>query len=89
LHLYFGNVGLRLLPHELPQWQQIVAELCQLQASQVADPAVRCFSLPGPVAEQVFLFSLEELYLLHDLLTSAALLLEVKNILTQASRNAG
>lgn len=88
LHLYFGNVGLRLLPHELQQWQQLVAELYQHHAIQVTDPAMRCLSLPGPVAEQVFLFSLEELYLLHDLLVSAALLLEVKNILAQASRDA-
>ncbi|MGI4834175.1 MAG: hypothetical protein ACRYFK_12015 [Janthinobacterium lividum] len=28
LQLYFGNVCLRLLPHELRQWQGQVAEAC-------------------------------------------------------------
>lgn len=85
LHLYFGNVGLRLLPHELRQWRGLVAELCTLHAAHVTDAEARCLSLPGPVADQVFLFSLEEVFLLQDLLTSAALLLEVEHILEQAA----
>ncbi|MVN75114.1 hypothetical protein GO988_02115 [Hymenobacter sp. HMF4947] len=85
LHLYFGNVGLRLLPHELQQWRGIVAERCAYHAVSVVDATARCLSLPGPVANQVFLFSLEELFLLHDLLVSAALILEVESILAQPS----
>ena len=84
LHLYFGHVGLRLLPHELRQWRATVAELCGHHALVTLDATERCLSLPGPVASQVFLFSLEELFLLHDLLVSAALLLEVETILARA-----
>lgn len=84
LHLYFGNVGLRLLPHELPQWRATVAECCEHHALRAPDATERCLSLPGPVASQVFLFSLEELFLLHDLLVSAALLLEVETILARS-----
>jgi len=83
LHLYFGNVGLRLLPHELLQWRATVAELCAHHALHTLDATERGLSLPGPVASQVFLFSLEELFLLHDLLMSAALLLEVETILAR------
>ena len=84
LHLYFGNVGLRLLPHELQQWRGIVAECCALYTLHTSDSTKRCLSLPGLVASQVFLFSLEELFLLHDLLMSASLLLEVDTILAGA-----
>ena len=84
LHLYFGNVGLRLHPHELRQWRGTVAERCATYAGQVADTECRCLSLPGPSADQVFLFSLEELFLLHDLLVSAGLLLEVEALLLPA-----
>jgi hypothetical protein len=84
LHLYFGNVGLRLLPHELRQWRGTVAERCTQYALTTADATARCLSLSGPVANQVFLFSLEELFLLHDLLVSASLLLEVDTILAGA-----
>ena len=84
LHLYFGNVGLRLLPHELRQWRGTVAERCAHYATHIVDGEERCLSLPGPVAAQVFLFSLEELFLLHDLLISATLLLEVDAILERA-----
>ncbi|NML65232.1 hypothetical protein HHL22_08455 [Hymenobacter sp. RP-2-7] len=86
LHLYFGNVGLRLLPHELQQWRGTVAELCSHHALATLDATERSISLPGPVASQVFLFSLEELFLLHDLLASAALLLEVETILERTVR---
>ncbi|HET9502106.1 MAG TPA: hypothetical protein VFO93_01100 [Hymenobacter sp.] len=85
LHLYFGNVGLRLLPHELRQWRGMVAELCTFHTPHVADAEARCLSLPGPTSDQVFLFSLEEMFLLHDLLISAALLLEVDTILARAA----
>lgn len=81
LHLYFGNVGLRLLPHELRQWRGLVAELCVLHAPRVADAAARCLSLLGPTADVVFLFSLEELHYLDDLLVSAGLLLEAEALL--------
>jgi hypothetical protein len=84
LHLYFGNVGLRLLPNELRQWRATVAERCAAHALVTLDATERSISLPGPVASQVFLFSLEELFLLHDLLVSAALLLEVDTILERA-----
>lgn len=86
LHLYFGHVGLRLLPHELLQWRTTVAELCAHHALHTLESTERCLSLPGPVASQVFLFSLEELFLLHDLLMSAALLLEVETILARPVR---
>jgi len=76
-------VGLRLLPHELLHWRATVAELCAHHARHAPDATERCLSLPGPVASQVFLFSLEELFLLHDLLVSAALLLEVEAILAR------
>ncbi len=85
LHLYFGNVGLRLLPHELRQWRGMVDELCTFYLPHVADAEARCLSLPGPISDQVFLFSLEEMFLLHDLLISAALLLEVDTILARAA----
>ena len=84
LHLYFGNVGLRLLPHELRQWRSAVAERCGYHALHTHDATARCLSLPSPVASQVFLFSLEELFLLYDLLMSASLLLEVDTILERA-----
>ena len=87
LHLYFGNVGLRLLPHELRQWRTTVAERCERHVLGTFDPAERNLSLPGPAANQVFLFSLEELFLLHDLLVSAALLLEVEEILERAVKS--
>jgi hypothetical protein len=81
LHLYFGNVGLRLHVHELAQWRGTVAELCTHHALASLDPSARCLSLPAPTADLVFVFSLEELFLLHDLLMSATLLLEVADIL--------
>jgi len=84
LHLYFGNVGLRLLPHELEQWCGTIAELCTHHAGQVADTQCRCLSLPGFAPDQVFLFSLEELFLLNDLLVSAGLLLEAEQLLRLA-----
>lgn len=87
LHLYFGNVGLRLRPHELRQWRGTVAETCEYQVVRVQDVEARCLSLPSPVADQVYLFSLEELFLMQDLLTSAALLLEVDEILERAERS--
>jgi len=85
LHLYFGNVGLRLLPHELRQWRGMVAELCTFHTPHVADAGARCLSLPGLTSDQFFLFSLKEMYLLHDLLVSAALLLEADTILARAA----
>ncbi len=63
-----------------------VAERCAHHALRTTDAEARYLSLPGPVAERVFLFSLEELFLLHDLLVSAALLVEVESILAQPSR---
>ncbi|RYY18117.1 MAG: hypothetical protein EOO36_08795 [Cytophagaceae bacterium] len=83
LHLYFGNVGLRLFPHELRQWRSTVAERCTTAPAQVEDAECRCLSLPGPTASQVFLFSLEELFLLHDLLISAGILLEAEQLLSR------
>lgn len=83
LHLYFGNVGLRLFPHELQQWRGTVAERCATAPVRVADAECRCLSLPGPTASQVFLFSLEELFLLNDLLVSAGLLLEAEQLLSR------
>ena len=51
LHLYFGNVGLRLLPHELRQWRGLVAELCTYHASHIVDAEEegeeRVFRRPG------------------------------------------
>lgn len=84
LHLYFGNVGLRLYAHELRQWRGTVAELCTHHAASACDPQCRCLSLPGPSDDLVFLFSLEELFLLHDLLVSAGLLLEAEQLLHRA-----
>ena len=84
LHLYFGNMGLRLLPRELRQWRATVAELCTHHLPTVLDAEARCLTIPGTTADQVFLFSLEEMFLLQDLLTSAALLLEVDTILERA-----
>ena len=54
LHLYFGNVGLRLLPHELRQWRSIVAELCTYYAPHIVDAEERCLSLPGPTSDVVW-----------------------------------
>jgi len=87
LHLYFGNVGLRLRPHKLRQWRGTLAETCEHQVVRVQAVEARCLSLPSPIADQAYLFSLEELFLLQDLLTSAVLLLEVDEILERAERS--
>ncbi|MCB2379568.1 hypothetical protein LGH70_18375 [Hymenobacter sp. BT635] len=81
LHLYFGNVALCLQADELADWRQVAAELYQKHAPHLADPTRRCITLPGPVAYQAFVFTLEEVFLLHDLLMGAGLLLEAEQIL--------
>lgn len=80
LHLYFGNVALCLKGEELLEWREAVAELYQRHAPSAPDPTARCLTLPGPVAYQAFVFTLEEVFLLHDLLMSAGLLLEAERL---------
>lgn len=86
LHLYFGHVGLRLSPAGLRQWRALVRRQCAHHAPRVPDRQCRCLSLPGPTPEVVFLFSLQELYWLLDLLNSAALLGETGAVLRQLAR---
>lgn len=81
LHLYFGNVALCLKADELTEWRHVVAHLYQQHAPQLADSSNRCITLPGAVEYQAFVFTLEEVFLLHDLLMSAGLLLEAELIL--------
>lgn len=81
LHLYFGNVALCLKREELPEWRAVVATLYERHAATLTDPLARCLTLPGPVAYQAFVFTLEEVFHLHDLLMSASLLLEVESLL--------
>jgi hypothetical protein len=81
LHLYFGNVGLCLRTAELAEWCATVAGLYKTHLHRLPDPQARTISLLGPTAGVVFLFSLEELAQLQDLLVSAALLLEVNELL--------
>ena len=84
LHLYFGNVALCLKRHELPEWRTTVARLYERNALGLPDPEERCLVLPGPVAHQAFVFTLEEVFQLHDLLMSASLLLEAETLLAPA-----
>jgi hypothetical protein len=81
LHLYFGNVALCLTVEELADWRQVMVGLYQRYAPQLPDTSSRCITLPGPVSCQAFVFTLEEVFLLHDLLMSATLLLEAESIL--------
>ena len=85
LHLYFGNVALCLNRTELPQWRTAVSQLHEQHLHRLPDPEARCLVLPGPVAYQKFVFTLEELLLLEDLLMGAFLLLEVEALLTAAA----
>ena len=48
------------------------------------DPRARCLTLPGAGPHQAFVFTLKEVFLLQDLLTGAALLLEAESILASA-----
>ena len=84
LHLYFGNVALRLKRDELPDWRALVAALYEQHAISPPDPLARCLVLPGLATHQAFVFTLEEVFLLHDLLISASLLLEVESLLAPA-----
>ncbi|WP_035567046.1 hypothetical protein [Hymenobacter sp. IS2118] len=85
LHLYFGNVALCLNRAELPDWRATIGSLYEQHAARQPDPHARCLVLPGPVAYQKFIFSLEEVFLLHDLLMGASLLLEVETLLAPAA----
>ncbi|TGE28273.1 hypothetical protein [Hymenobacter metallicola] len=85
LHVYFGNVALCLQTDELEEWRRMTAELYGKHAPLLSDPSSRCITLPGPVAYQAFVFSLEEVFLLHDLLISAGLLLEAELILASST----
>ncbi|MBO2010304.1 hypothetical protein [Hymenobacter negativus] len=85
LHLYFGNVALCLKQDELPGWRAAVATLYERHAIGLPDPLARCITLPGPVSYQAFVFNLEEVFQLHDLLMSASLLLEAEALLTRAA----
>ncbi|GAB3587419.1 hypothetical protein [Hymenobacter daeguensis] len=85
LHLYFGNVALCLQRAELAGWRTAVATLYEQHACRLPDPLARCITLPGPVSYQAFVFSLEEVFHLHDLLMSASLLLEAEALLAPAA----
>jgi hypothetical protein len=85
LHLYFGNVALCLNRAELPEWRTAVAQLHEQHIAITQDSQARCLILPGPVAYQKFVFTLEEVLLLHDLLMGASLLLEVEALLAPAA----
>jgi len=85
LHLYFGNVALCLKRAELPEWRTAVATLYERHAISLPDPQARCITLPGPVNYQAFVFNLEEVFHLHDLLMSASLLLEAEALLAPAA----
>jgi hypothetical protein len=85
LHLYFGNVALCLKREELPEWRTAVAALYEQHAINLPDPLARCLTLPGPVNYQAFVFNLEEVFHLHDLLMSASLLLEAEALLAPAA----
>jgi hypothetical protein len=85
VHLYFGNVALCLKRAELSAWRKAVAALYEQHAGQLPDPSARCLTLPGPVPCQTFVFTLEEVFLLHDLLMAASLLLEAQALLTPAT----
>ena len=78
LHLYFGNVALCLKRDELSGWRAAIATLYESHVGCLSDPLARCISLPGPVSYQAFVFNLEEVFQLHDLLMSASLLLEAE-----------
>ena len=84
LHLYFGNVALCLKQNELSGWREAVAALYERHATTLPDPEARCLTLPSPVAYQAFVFTLEEVFLLHDLLMGATLLLEAEALLAAA-----
>ena len=86
LHLYFGNVALCLKRPELPGWLSTVAALYERHQLSLPDPSARCIALSSPVANQMYVFTLEEVFLLHDLLMSASLLLEVETLLAPAGR---
>ncbi|RYU82097.1 hypothetical protein [Hymenobacter persicinus] len=81
LHLYFGNVALCLKRAEVTDWSAVTARLYERHAAVLPDPATRCITLPGPVACQAFVFNLEEIFMLHDLLKGASLLLEAEALL--------
>ena len=85
LHVYFGNVALCLQRAELPEWRRTIASLYEQSARRLPDPGARCLVLPGAAAYQKFVFTLEELFLLYDLLMSASLLLEAEALLAEAS----
>ena len=85
LHLYFGNVALCLKRPDLPEWRAVAATLYEQHATSLPDPLARCITLPGPVAYQTFVFTLEEGFLLHDLLMCASLLLEAEELLAPAA----
>jgi hypothetical protein len=87
LHLYFGNLALCLKPNELAEWQQDLTMLYRLHAPHVVDPRARCLTLPGAGPRQAFVFTLEEVFLLQELLTGAALLLEAEIILAAALKD--
>ena len=85
LHVYFGNVALCLKRAELAEWRAAIASLYQQHALRRPDPQARCLVLPGAAAYQKFVFTLEELLQLYDLLMSASLLLEAEALLARAS----
>lgn len=85
LHVYFGNVALCLKRAELAEWRATIASLYEQNALCQPDPQARCLVLPGAAAYQKFVFTLEELFLLYDLLMSASLLLEAEALLTPAT----
>ncbi|TGE13839.1 hypothetical protein [Hymenobacter elongatus] len=70
---------------ELTQWRHVMASLYQEHAPQLPDTTSRCITLPGPVTYQAFVFTLEEVFLLHDLLMAAGLLLEAEAILAEGT----
>lgn len=85
LHVYFGNVALCLKADELAEWKQATATLYEQHVLQQPDPTARCLTMPGPVTYQAFVFTLEEVFMLHDLLMGALLLLEVEAILAASA----
>lgn len=86
LHLCFGNVACCLKPGELAKWQTDLALLYRRHAPRITDPQARCLTLPGAGPHQVLVFTLEEVFLLQDLLTGAELLLEAQEILASAEK---
>jgi len=83
VHLYFGNVAICLKCNELTSWRAAVSALYEHHVGLLPDPEARCLTLPGPGAYQTFVFTLEEVFLLHDLLMGASLLLEAQALLAE------